>query len=67
VKACDMRIPYRSPTLTVYGDVRQLTRQDGNMTGASDTFLKFTGGAMNPMCQVDAKSGINLGGDDVCP
>jgi hypothetical protein len=58
------RAPYAPPKLTVYGDVRQLTRQLGNMGNGPDTYgvIKSTG--MGDTCSDVNKTGGDTAGDD---
>ena len=62
----DTRLPYRSPELTVFGDVRQLTRLNGVKMGDTDGTGRFIG--MSMTCQLqDAKTGAPIDTNECIP
>ena len=50
--------------MVVYGDVRGLTRQSGNMMGATDRISRLVGNGSH--CLDQLKTGADLGGDEGC-
>lgn len=53
------KLAYRSPRLTAFGDVRQLTRLSGQKNGTTDRFTKKVGMGG---CQETLKTGT---GEDI--